>query len=302
MVLIETFFTNNTNNQKGGLQMRDYIIIGIHGLLNKPPKDILEDWWLKAILEGLQRNHNENGMNPNFELAYWADVRNQDPVPIEELDERYEKARGHGPLKRFDVNNIDRARMIAQKWGGKFIDKGKDLIDLTPAVEVLLEVSLQDLGEYYRKQEIRQQIRMRLSEKLDQHKSKKILLIAHSMGSIIAYDVLRQNDSLVDFTIEHLITIGSPLGLPIVSKNIRDEFGDSRTPELVHQWSNIADPGDKVSIDFSLADEYNTNEKGIRVTDVLAHNEYVNHEGKENNHKSYGYLRAPELSENIFHF
>ncbi len=282
--------------------MRDHIIIGIHGLLNKPAKDILEDWWLKAILEGLQRNYNEKGMNPTFELTYWADVRNQDPVHIEELDERYEKARGHGPLKRYDVNIIDRARMIVQKWGGKFIDKGKDLIDLSPAVEALLEVSLKDLGEYYRKREIRQQIRMRLSEKLDQHKSKKIMLIAHSMGSIIAYDVLRQNDSSVDFTIEHLITIGSPLGLPIVSKNIRDEFGDTRTPELVHRWTNIADPGDKVSIDVSLADEYNTNAKGIRVADVLAHNEYVNHEGKENNHKSYGYLRAPEVSENIFHF
>lgn len=282
--------------------MQNSIIIGIHGLLNKPPRDILEDCWLAAIREGLQRNHNENDVIPNFELAYWADVRNLAPIPIDDLGERYEKAQGQGPLKQFDVNILDRTRVIAQKWGGRFIDKGKDLFDITPTVEALLEVSLEDLGEYYRKREIRRQIRMKLSEKLDRHKGKKILLVAHSMGSIIAYDVLRQNDRSVDFTIEHLITIGSPLGLPIVSKNIRDEFGDMRTPETVHRWTNIADPGDKVAIDVSLSDEYAINSKGVRATDQLVHNEYVNHEGKENNHKSYGYLRAPELSDNILQF
>ena len=129
--------------------MRDCIIIGIHCLNNKPPKDVLEGWWLDSILEGLQRNHNENEVNLEFELTYWANVRNQDPIPIEELDERYEKAAGQGAFERFDTNFFDRARMIAQKFGGRIIDKGKDLLDITPAVEALLEVSLEDLGEYW---------------------------------------------------------------------------------------------------------------------------------------------------------
>ncbi len=37
--------------------MSDGIIIGIHGLLNKPAKELLEPWWLEAIEEGLDRNH-----------------------------------------------------------------------------------------------------------------------------------------------------------------------------------------------------------------------------------------------------
>jgi len=32
------------------------IIIGIHGLGNKPPKTILEKWWRQAIEDGLKFN------------------------------------------------------------------------------------------------------------------------------------------------------------------------------------------------------------------------------------------------------
>ena len=32
------------------------IIIGIHGLANKPDKTTLSDWWEKSIREGLNKN------------------------------------------------------------------------------------------------------------------------------------------------------------------------------------------------------------------------------------------------------
>jgi hypothetical protein len=282
--------------------MQESIIIGIHGLLNKPPKDILEDWWNEAIREGLERNINNNECNFNFELAYWADVRNPEPIPLVKLEERYEKAQGYGSLERFDPKLFDKVRSEAQKWGGKVIDKFKDLIDI-PSVERLIPKKFDDLAEYYSDETIRKKIRTKLSEKLEQHKDKKILLIAHSMGSIVAYDVLREFDRSNDIKVEHFITIGSPLGLPFVSDNIRDEFGkETRTPENVLKWTNMADRGDKVSIDFNLKDEYKPNSKGVRVSDVHVVNGYKNHEGKANNHKSYGYLRAPEFSEMIHTF
>jgi len=33
----------------------DKIIIGIHGIGNKPPEDILRNWWLDSILEGAKK-------------------------------------------------------------------------------------------------------------------------------------------------------------------------------------------------------------------------------------------------------
>jgi hypothetical protein len=104
-------------------------------------------------------------------------------------------------------------------------------------------------------------------------------------------------------SIEHFITIGSPLGLPIVTQKIRKEFGQTKTPENVLRWTNIADPADKVALDCNLSDDYKKpSASGVKVTDILGHNDYVNHEGEANNHKSYGYLRTPELSDLILAF
>ena len=53
------------------------IIIGIHGLGNKPPKNILKKWWLKSINEGLQRIGKDMLSIP-FYLVYWADIINSE--------------------------------------------------------------------------------------------------------------------------------------------------------------------------------------------------------------------------------
>jgi hypothetical protein len=275
-------------------------IIGIHGLLNKPPYEVLQAWWTDAIAEGLYRNHNMS-VRPPFEFAYWADIRNSRPISVEALEERYEKAAGQGPLARYNAGVADRARTVAQKWGGRVLDKEKELFGLGTNVEELLGVKFDDLADYYDKEEIRQQMRSRLSELLERHQDKKIMLIAHSMGSIIAYDVLRAYGDSETLKIEHFITIGSPLGLPIVAHKICKEFGVKQTPDNVQRWTNIADPGDRVALDCNLADEYQPN-NGVQVADVLVYNKYVNHAGKANNHKSYGYLRAPEFSEYVRDF
>src|SRR4030042_2061765 len=72
------------------------IIIGIHGLENKPPKQTLEKWWIQAIREGLI-SHGFSGKIPDFEMVYWADVIYDKPLDenIEDkndpyyLDEKY---------------------------------------------------------------------------------------------------------------------------------------------------------------------------------------------------------------------
>ena len=280
--------------------MRQSIILGIHGLLNKPPRTVLTDWWANAIAEGLHRNQGVI-KRPAFELAYWADIRNPNPITLEELDERYEKVKGQGALKRYDPGVTDKARAIAQKWGGRLLDKEKELFGLGANVERLLDIKFDDLSDYYETEDIRNQIRTKLYDVLMHHRDRRVLLLAHSMGSIIAYDVLRTLDNTESLQIEHMITIGSPLGLPIVAHNIREEFGATCTPHNVRRWTNIADPGDKVALDCDLADEYEPH-NGVRVVDILVHNDYVNHEGNANNHKSYGYLRAPEVSDSIQEF
>ncbi len=61
------------------------IIIGIHGLGNKPPKELLARWWKEAILEGLRKN-NYSAKDFNFELVYWADILHKNPLDPNETE------------------------------------------------------------------------------------------------------------------------------------------------------------------------------------------------------------------------
>src|SRR2546425_234591 len=152
------------------------------------------------------------------------------------LAERYEPA--HGQLRRFTrLSAAERIRLVLEKWGGRALDKEKDLVGLGTNIEKLLGVSFADLAAYYATENDRRGIRDRLSSVLARHRDKKILLIAHSMGSIIAYDVLREHERSNPVTVQHLVTIGSPLGLPIVTFHVRREFGGTVTPAGVRQWS-----------------------------------------------------------------
>jgi hypothetical protein len=271
------------------------VVIGIHGLLNKPPAAQLEEWWKQAIDEGLHRNANTSPEYV-FELAYWADVRNTEPVALAELDEPYTAAPADISLPKYDNGPLDSVRAFLQKWGGRTLDKEKELFGLGTNVENLIGIKLADLDEYYQDQRIRRAMRDRLVAVLRQHEGSTIVLVAHSMGSVIAYDVLRELGDDSELQIEHLITIGSPLGLPIVAKKIRQEFNKNQTPAIVRRWTNVSDPGDKVALDCRLADEYDRNAAKIGVEDVFIVNGYRSPVGDANNHKSYGYLRAPEFT------
>ena len=53
------------------------VVIGIHGLKNKPEKNLLTRWWVMSLQEGLQRNFGLASPLA-FELVYWADIQYPD--------------------------------------------------------------------------------------------------------------------------------------------------------------------------------------------------------------------------------
>ncbi|GEP07413.1 hypothetical protein MOX02_54510 [Methylobacterium oxalidis] len=85
-------------------------------------------------------------------------------------------------------------------------------------------------------------MRDRLSERLQRYKHHRILLVAHSMGSVIAYDVLRllERDD-PSLQVDHLVTVGSPLCLAKVKLKFEAEHWALRVPNNVAAWRNLAD-------------------------------------------------------------
>ena len=295
------------------------IIVGIHGLANKPEKDRLKNFWKDSIREGLKKNCRWTE-SFEFELVYWADLlykyqlHEDDCFDFDNLYNEEPYTPGPDKLIRYEDSWRDNVRAKASAMVGAGLDWAKQHVGMDAAAEWILANKLKDLDFYYDEdREIgdrstpqkqvcaRRVLRDELKSVLHNHIGERIMLISHSMGSIIAYDVLRDIERERETVeIEHFVTIGSPLGLPHVKAKILEERDGVRTPTAVTEtWTNYADRRDPVAIDTHLRDDFGTNEHGVEVEDDLIDNSYESPSRKSNYHKSYGYLRAPELSERI---
>jgi hypothetical protein len=297
------------------------VIIGIHGLGNKPSKKILEEWWIKSILEGLE-GIEKTKFDLNFELIYWADVLNEKPLDetiIDQEDPYYLKEK-YNPAPQ---NFIPKPHQLRQKILG-FLEKQMDKIFLNEDLsinysfisDIIIHKYFRELEIYYTEKcydennikcNAKDIIRNRAVDVLEKYKNDEIMLVAHSMGSIIIFDVL--TFILPELKIDTFITMGSPLGLPVIMSKIAAEQNMKvhnneklKTPPAVEMnWYNFSDLEDKVAMNYDLGDDYNENSKGVKAIDMIVHNNYqIN--GERNPHKIYGYLRTPEFSVVLYEF
>lgn len=281
-------------------------MICIHGRSNKPDQATLEKWWKRSIEEGLDKNLGTSLVGIGVRMAYYRDIYFAQPIENSDNDEPYRRAKSRPQAYRRRI--VDRIRGVLGDWTDNPVDwLEENSMIFSKFARTVLKKVMTDLGDYYGDQVKRMQTQQRLIDLIVEHKDDEILLIAHSMGTIVAYDVLRnlgRTPEHAGLTVEHFITIGSPLGLTAVKGNILREHAERlRTPSCVSRtWVNFSDPQDIVCIDSHLRDEYDANSRRVKVRDVMVCNEYVGNTGKPNEHKSYGYLRTPEVSELIARF
>ena len=293
-------------------------ILGIHGLRNKPPEKLLNSWWQLALREGLERIGRPRTKIP-FELLYWADKlypepldpKITDPDNKQYLDEPYQW--NVSAEKEVRSNRLDQLRRYLEKQLHQIFLNPDLSMNYEKITDSLFQHFFTDLDKYFSTDEpkdsnglsIRTRIQQSFLEVLDRHTDDRVLLIAHSMGSIIAYDVMINYPERCS-QIDMLVTIGSPLGLSVIVGKLaqgispRERLADRlRTPSILKgRWINYSDPEDKIAFDQVLADDYEANDKGVTVEDIMVFNDYLNQEDR-NPHKSYGYLRCPEMARTI---
>jgi len=292
------------------------ILIGIHGLRNKPSKYLLTKWWKKSIDEGFRII---NMPPPPFtlEIAYWAQymhTRPQDPQINDRSDirflwEPYIPGSYFGPRDPRNFHKQLKADIHQQLM--HLIAGESGFMNYDTISNRILHRMFEELDTYYHgtlKDErgalhpARELIRGELIRVLNKHKDKSICLLAHSMGTIIAYDVLLHAKPIIP--IHTLITFGSPLGFPVIRKKIKQELtieDDEEiklpTPEAItHRWINFSDLDDVTCLNYNLRYHYHANESGVRPFDRIVYNNYE-HNGSKNPHKAYGYLRTLDLTQ-----
>lgn len=292
------------------------VIIGIHGLENKPSKRLLTEWWKQSMAEGLVAIGKFKEL-PAFELVYWADAIYDKPLnpDITDTDDPYYMDEFYTPatigyqaqIYKFRLKVVD---FVAKLLKRTFLNKDLSLKNSALAQNILQRY-FRELDIYYRKNgddencepcRARQIMIDRVVSVLRKYKNDQILLIGHSMGSILAFDAICFE--VPDIKINSFVTIGSPLGLPLVLSKIaerqniiRDGKPVIQTPASIEKaWYNFSDIDDVVAINYKLNEEISPNNKGVKPVIALVKNNYLMN-GRKNPHSAFGYLRSTAFAE-----
>lgn len=161
------------------------------------------------------------------------------------------------------------------------------------------EVHIQDLLRYTRNHDdIADHIRrmLKLPLRAAAESGRRVLLLAHSMGSVIAWDTLWEmtHEDGDDFAVDLIVTMGSPLGQRFIQRRLKGyrEKDAYRYPHNIRRWINLSAVGDMTSIDPTLADDFAAMPRlGLveSIEDCGVQN-YFRLDGELNVHAEYGYL------------
>ena len=297
------------------------VIIGVHGLGNKPRERLLASWWKRSIREGLAARGCWHHLF-RFRLAYWArhlhpeprDPRIKDPDHPRYLREPYRPSPGPRE-RRSDAFRRRLLDYLERQFDRLFLNEDLTL-NYSFISDWVIHRYFRDLEAYYGEgpgeteepgHSLRYRIREEVALLIRRWAGHDIMLVGHSMGSIICYDVLSQ--LVPDVQVDTFVTLGSPLGIPVVMSRIAAELplgqhpgGSLRVPPNIRTaWYNLADLEDKVTLNYSISDDYAASDREVAVVDRVVENDYEV-DGRPNPHKVYGYLRTPEMAEIVREF
>jgi O6-methylguanine-DNA--protein-cysteine methyltransferase len=134
-------------------------------------------------------------------------------------------------------------------------------------------------------------------------RNQQVIVLAHSFGSVIAYDALWEltHNAEECGNVDWFITMGSPLTMKFMRRRIRgaELEGAMRYPANIRRWYNFAALGEVTAFDTRLADCFaRMLDLGLVETiedDLTILNEYREPDGL-NVHKCYGYLANPTIA------
>lgn len=237
------------------------VIVGVHGIGNyhyRGQADSLEAaacaisaTWTGALGKGLAGSNERAALDrrtaarPDLRVAYYAHLLHRgtpqggdDPAYLDEdaQDLLIEWVDQLAPAGVPQGQRTARAR-AAGDWLSRHL--GNRLLGY--ALTFVREAST-----YLRDDNRRQRVRETVAEVIAQHNPR--IVIAHSLGSVVAYETLWQHPEL---SADLLVTLGSPLAMPNAIFDRLDPKPSGRRgqrPPRAAAWANLADVGDIVAI------------------------------------------------------
>lgn len=288
-------------------------ILYIPGKNPKPPPDEHRRQLLRALLRGVERADpavaRDIASNAEaFRVIAWNPLYYRCYKPLEEdlpwIDALLQRT---GPSEA-ELQEAQSFRRRIAWLLYTMADLFHFLIPLLP--DPVVKATIRETARYFSNEGgIGEQVRELLKVPLRQMLAAgdRILIIGHSMGSVIAYDSLwdlthiEQNPERVDL----FLTIGSPLGMRFTQQRLRGvhEKRTQRYPHDIRRWINVVSQGDLTALDPTLHDDFKAMiDLGLTesITDINGgvFNYFRNDRGL-NVHRSYGYLVNPRVGKLI---
>lgn len=280
-------------------------IFFVHGRAPKPEPDVYREQLWRCLLEGVRRTEPDIAQalsaHPQvFDLIYWADLFYSDTREIEQ-----------------DMSGIERVLRIeaptpedvaeAHRFGRQFKLRCYQFIDRFPKLMQRfagdwMENTVEDTRRYLHNtdglaNEARRRVHDALNPAVAEHAD--IILIGHSLGSVIAYDTLWESSHERGGTpvpVSLFLTLGSPLGTRFIQRHLKGWYksGRARYPHGIKIWRNLAVVGDVSALDSRIEDDF-AELLRLDLVERLSDNKRTLYNSFRNDagynlHRSYGYL------------
>jgi hypothetical protein len=267
----------------------------------------LKDGWIKALRSGLAQNNltlpilPEDIRFPYYGQALYdlvdgasdaANVILKGPADTDERD--FIAAVAQEMQSALAISDSD----VRQAAGAEVMEKGPQdwrwvgsllrLIDsrIGGASRLSVAVFTRDVYKYLKNPGIRDTLEEGVLQAFTP--GVRSVVVAHSLGSVLAYNILKREGKARGWVIPTLITIGCPLGI----RTIRQALRPIGYPACVDHWLNARDRRDVVAL-------YPLDPDHFGVTPAIENNSGVRNQ-EENRHAAIGYLNDASVAQTIY--
>lgn len=280
-------------------------ILFVHGRSQggKNP-DTLKEVWLEALDKGLHKAKLKRSKQVKVAFPFYGDRLDQfvadfelpaDPATIpkgspvfddyaafraEVAEEMRQRANISDAEVQAEVGQLPTEKGL-QNWA--WVQAIIRLIDrnVVAVSEGTIEVFLRDVFLYSRRKTVQTEIDKIVAKEMT---SDTTVVIGHSLGSVVAYNVLRASRTKEPL----FVTVGSPLGI----RAIRSSLSPISNPAGKSGWYNAYDPADVISL-------YPLDSNNFDVDPAIKNNGKVKN-WTENRHGIIGYLDDPDIARAVF--
>lgn len=322
-------------------------LILVHGRAIKPARKAMVELAFQALASGLKRagkgelaNRLDDGVKVSF--CYYGDISNRILAKASSATAKKLTARDpeHGNAPCFPADPLEKAFGLTDEFRNfdrrtytellrasddlRLLDEAADAVSLFGALLTggllntwVINAATADLGAYLTSHGVGSDIRERVGDTLEQALTdgEDICLLTHSMGCMIAYDLMWKYAHMKEYTalrskgnrVALWLTIGNPLGETGVRRNLLD----GRYPEedkyplgQIRNWANFYAEDDFVSHVEKVGPIYRAMPKSqapVKITDTHLYNCWVYSDVKTgrktvNPHDFYGYMMHPKVA------